>query len=51
MKFFGTKLFRYGWKISLLILVLGAGLALFLFYAGWAATFDIATRVLLSGEV
>src|SRR6478736_2821555 len=41
MKFFGSKLFRYGWKISLLVLVLGAGLALFLFYAGWAATFDM----------
>ena len=41
MKFFGSKLFRYGWKVSLLVLVLGAGLALFLFYAGWAATFDM----------
>ena len=37
----GSKLFRYGWKISLLLLLLGAGLALFLFYAGWAATFDM----------
>src|SRR3954453_6778282 len=41
MKFFGSKLFRYGWKISLLVLVLGTGLAVFLFYAGWAATFDM----------
>src|SRR3954453_7756688 len=41
MKFFGSKLFRYGWKISLLVLVLGTGLAVFLFYAGWAATFDL----------
>src|SRR3954463_6893740 len=41
MKFFGSKLFRYGWKISLLVLLLGTGLAAFLFYAGWAATFDM----------
>src|SRR5712675_1644391 len=41
MKFFGSKLFRRGWKISLLLLVMGAGLAIFLFYAGWAATFDM----------
>jgi penicillin-binding protein 1A len=41
MKFFGSKLFRYGWKISLLVLLLGTGLAVFLFYAGWAATFDM----------
>src|SRR5438270_7677438 len=41
MKFFGSKLFRYGWKISLLVLVLGTGLAVFLSYAGWAATFDM----------
>ena len=37
----GSALFRHGWKISLLILLLGGGLALFLFYAGWAATFDM----------
>ena len=37
----GSKIVRYGWKISLLLLLLGAGLALFLFYAGWAATFDM----------
>jgi penicillin-binding protein 1A len=37
----GSKLFRYGWKISLLLLVIGAGVAVFLFYAGWAATFDM----------
>src|SRR4051812_3520954 len=41
MKFFGSKLFRYGWKISLLVLLLGTGLAVFLFYAGWAVTFDM----------
>ncbi len=36
-----SKLFRYGWKITLLGLVAGGGLAVFLFYAGWAATFDM----------
>src|SRR5689334_14217213 len=41
MKFFGSKLFRYGWKISLLVLLVATGLAIFLFYAGWAATFDM----------
>jgi penicillin-binding protein 1A len=35
------KLFRYGWKITLLGLVTGTGLAVFLFYAGWAASFDM----------
>jgi penicillin-binding protein 1A len=37
----GSKLFRYGWKISLLLLLVGGGVAMFLFYAGWAATFDM----------
>jgi penicillin-binding protein 1A len=49
MKFFAransgnkrSKLFRYGWKISLLVLALGGGIALLLFYASWAATFDM----------
>src|SRR5213593_3329908 len=36
-----NKLFRYGWKISLLGLIGAAGLAVFIFYAGWAATFDM----------
>ena len=44
MKFFArarkSKLFRYGWKFTLLGLVAAAGLAVFLFYAGWATTFD-----------
>src|SRR6266568_46027 len=44
MKFFArarkSKLFRYGWKFTLLALVAAAGLAVFLFYAGWATTFD-----------
>src|SRR5436309_15644228 len=37
----GGKLFRYGWKITLLGLVAAGGLSVFLFYAGWAATFDM----------
>src|SRR5438445_1181195 len=36
-----SKLFRYGWKIALLILVGGAGFALLLFYGAWAASFDM----------
>ena len=34
-------LFRYGWKITLLILLAGAGFAVFLFYGTWAQTFDM----------
>ncbi|MFZ0916938.1 MAG: transglycosylase domain-containing protein, partial [Candidatus Udaeobacter sp.] len=34
-------LFRYGWKITLLILAAGAGFAVFLFYGTWAQTFDM----------
>ena len=36
-----SALFRYGWKISLLALVLGGGLAVTLFYGAWAASFDM----------
>src|SRR6266550_3951332 len=36
-----SRLFRWGWKITLLALIAGGGLAVFLFYAGWAATFDM----------
>jgi Ca-activated chloride channel family protein len=36
-----SKLFRYGWKISLVVLIGGAGLALLLFYGAWAASFDM----------
>src|ERR1700686_2492891 len=36
-----SKVFRYGWKISLLLLVLGGGFAVFLFYGTWAQTFDM----------
>src|ERR671926_296949 len=35
------KLFRYDWKISLAVLVLGGGVALLLFYGAWAASFDM----------
>src|SRR6266568_4430126 len=35
------KLFRYGWKITLLALLAAGGLALFLFYGTWAQTFDM----------
>src|SRR4029077_11538318 len=37
----GNILFRYGWKITLLILVAGAGFAVFLFYGTLAQTFDM----------
>jgi penicillin-binding protein 1A len=37
----GSLLFRYGWKITLLILLAGAGFAVFLFYGTWASTFDM----------
>jgi penicillin-binding protein 1A len=36
-----SKLFRYGWKISLLILIGGGALALLIFYGAWAASFDM----------
>jgi penicillin-binding protein 1A len=49
MKFFaragsgkkGSKLFRYGWKVSLLALVAGGGLAVIVFYGAWAQTYDM----------
>jgi penicillin-binding protein 1A len=37
----GSRLFRYGWKITLLALIAAGSLAVFLFYAGWAATFEM----------
>jgi len=37
----GSILLRYGWKITLFILLLGAGFAVFLFYGTWAQTFDM----------
>src|SRR5436305_4587981 len=36
-----SKLFRYGWKITLLGLVAAGGLALLVFYGAWAASFDM----------
>src|SRR5881227_662606 len=36
-----SRLFRYGWKISLLVLIVAGSVAVFLFYAGWAATFEM----------
>lgn len=37
----GNILFRYGWKITLLLLLVGAAFAVFLFYGTWAQTFDM----------
>jgi penicillin-binding protein 1A len=37
----GSKLFRYGWKITLVGLIAGGGLAIFVFYGVWAQTFDM----------
>src|SRR5215467_2942884 len=37
----GSVLFRCGWKITLLVLLVGALLAVFLFYGTWAQTFDM----------
>src|SRR5919108_5599981 len=36
-----NALFRYGWKLTLLILLAAAGFAVFLFYGTWAQTFDM----------
>ena len=36
-----SKLFRYGWKISLFGLIGAGGLVLFIFYGAWAASFDM----------
>src|SRR5437660_3194733 len=37
----GSRLFRYGWKITLLGLLAAAGFALLFFYAVWAQTYDL----------
>src|SRR6478735_8834512 len=37
----GNILFRYGWKVALLLLLAGAVFAVFLFYGTWAQTFDM----------
>src|SRR5437764_7282614 len=36
-----SRLFRYGWKITLVGLIAAGGLALLLFYGAWAASFDM----------
>src|SRR5881398_1864037 len=36
-----SRLFRYGCKITLLALIAAGGLAVFLFYGAWAATFEM----------
>src|SRR5438093_1575967 len=36
-----SRLFRYGWKITLLALIAAGSLAVFLFYGAWAQTFDM----------
>src|SRR5712664_1633511 len=36
-----SRLFRYGWKVTLLLLLAAAGFAVFLFYGTWAQTFDM----------
>src|ERR1700757_3525987 len=38
----GSRLFRYGWKVTLLGLLAAAGFAVFLFYGTWAQTFDMS---------
>jgi penicillin-binding protein 1A len=37
----GNVLFRYGWKITFLLLLAGAVFAVFLFYGTWAQSFDM----------
>ena len=37
----GNRLFRYGWKVALFVVVAASGLAVFLFYGAWAQTFDM----------
>lgn len=37
----GSRLFRYGWKLTLLGMVVAGGLGVLIFYGAWAATFDM----------
>src|SRR5881628_3679700 len=37
----GNILFRYGWKVTLLLLLAGAVFSVFLFYGTWAQRFDM----------
>src|SRR5438477_4581873 len=36
-----SRLFRYGWKISLLVLIVAGSVAGFQFYAGWAGALEM----------
>jgi len=36
-----SKVFRYGWKISLVGLLVGSGFGVFVFYGVWAQTYDM----------
>ena len=38
---FGSKIFRYGWKVTLVAFLCACALLVFFFYASWAATFDM----------
>src|SRR5438067_6601534 len=37
----GHPIWRYGWKITLLALVMAGGVSVFLFYGAWAQSFDM----------
>src|SRR5213595_2611265 len=37
----GSRLFRYGWKLTLLGLIAAGGLGVLIFYGVWAETFDL----------
>src|SRR4029077_814771 len=37
----GSRLFRYGWKITLLAIIAAAGISVLLFYGAWAQSFDM----------
>ena len=37
----GSRLFRYGWKLTLLGLIAAGGLGVLIFYGAWAETFDL----------
>src|SRR5947207_10792011 len=37
----GSRLFRYGWKLTLLGLIRAGGLVVLIFYGVWAETFDL----------
>ena len=37
----GSKIFRYGWKVSLVALIAAIGLGVIIFYGAWAQTYDM----------